>query len=78
MTIVEAVATRLEEIMKEKDLTQYRVFKLSGVAQSTLSEIRHRHSKSINLVSLYEILDGLDMEFVDFFASPLFKRENLE
>lgn len=78
MTIVEAVACRLEQIMKEKGLTQYKVFKLSGVAQSTISEILHRHSKSINLVTIYEMVDGLEMELLDFFDSPLFKRENLE
>ena len=78
MTITEAVAIRLKEIMEEKGVTQYRVYKLSGVAQSTISEILHRQSKSINIVAIYEIMDGLGLELSYFFDSPLFKRENLE
>ena len=78
MTVAEAVATRLEEIMQEKQVTQYRVFKLSGVAQSTISEIRHKQNKSINLIAIYEMMDGLELDLNYFFNSPLFKRGNLE
>ena len=78
MTVTEAVAIRLKEIMEEKGVTQYRVYKLSGVAQSTISEILHKHSKSINIVAIYEMMDGLGLELSYFFDSPLFKRDNLE
>ena len=78
MTVVEAVAIRLDEIMEEKGVTQYRVYKLSGVAQSTISDIRNQKGKSINLVAIYEMMDGLGLDLNYFFDSPLFKRENLE
>ena len=78
MTVAEAVSIRLEEIMQEKGVTQYRLFKLSGVAQSSISYLRNAKCQSINLVAIYEIMDGLGMELADFFDSPLFKRENLD
>ena len=78
MTISDAVATRLNEIIEEKGVTQYRLFILSGVAQSTIHDIRNKKGKSINLIAIYEIMDGLGMELADFFDSPLFKRENLD
>ena len=78
MTVAEAVAKRLEEIMSEKEVTQYRLSMLSGVAQSSISYLRNGKCQSINLVSIHEITDGLGMELIDFFDSPLFKRENLD
>lgn len=78
MNFNEAVATRLEEIMKEQNVTQYRLSALSGVAQSTIHYIRTGKTKSINLVAIYEMMDGLGLEIKDFFASSLFDRENLE
>ena len=78
MTLIEAVATRLEEIMKEKDVTQYRLFILSGVPQSTISYIRRKRSETVNLSVIYELMDGLELDLNYFFDSPLFKRGNLE
>ncbi|MCM1289556.1 MAG: helix-turn-helix transcriptional regulator [Corallococcus sp.] len=78
MKITEAVAIRLNEIMKEFDITQYRLSAKSGVAQSTIHDLRNCKSKSINLVAIYEIMDGLELDIEYFFNSPLFKRENLE
>lgn len=78
MTLSEAVAIRLEEIMKEYSVTQYRLSMLSGVAQSTIHYLRKHKTQSINLVAIYEMMDGLGLGIDYFFNSPLFKRENLE
>ena len=78
MNISEAVAIRLKEIMEEKGVTQYRLYKLSGVAQSTISYLRNGKIQAINLVAIYEMMDGLGLELSYFFDSPLFKRDNLE
>ena len=78
MTISEAVAIRLKEIMEEKGVTQYILSMLSGVAQSTISYLRNGKTQAINLIAIYEIMDGLELELSYFFNSPLFTRENLE
>ena len=78
MNLNDAIALRIEELLQEYHITQYRLAQLSGVSQSSISDLRHKKSQSINLVVIYELADGLGLGLDEFFKSPLFKRENLE
>ena len=78
MNLADALALRIEELLQEYNITQYRLSQLSGVSQSTIKEIRDKKNKSVNLTTIYELADGLGMGLDEFFNSPLFKRENLE
>ena len=42
MSLAEAIALRVEQLLKENNLTQYKLSKLSGVSQTTISEIRSK------------------------------------
>lgn len=77
MTLSEAVAIRLDELMKERNITQYRLFKLSGVAQTTIGDIRLQRNKSVSLLILHELSQGLGISLYDFFDCPLFKGDNI-
>ena len=78
MKLKEAFAKRLKEILKERNLTQYALFKLTGVPQSTISTIFNSDTKSISLSTIYEICSGLNIEFSDFFNSEFLKLENID
>ena len=78
MNLADAVAIRIEELLAERNITQYRLSQISGVPQATISDIRLKKNKSVNLTIIYEIADGLEMGLDEFFDSPLFKRENIE
>ncbi len=78
MVLSEAVSNRIKTILKERNLTQYGLFKLSGVPQSTISAILKCENKSVVLSTIYDICSGLGMELSDFFAAKEFKLENLE
>ena len=77
MTLSEAVSIRIEELMKERKITQYRLSILSGVSQSTIGDIRWQRNKSVNLRIIYEIAQGLKMDLIQFFNSPVFEGENI-
>ncbi len=77
MSIAEALATRIEELLAEHNITQYRLSMLSGVSQATISDIRLKKNKAVNVRILYEISQGLGMELADFFDSPLFRNGNI-
>ena len=77
MTLSDAVALRLEELMEERHLTQYRLYKLTGVAQSTIGDIRLQRNQSVSLLILHELAQGLGISLYDFFDSPLFKGDNI-
>lgn len=78
MQLNEAIAARIKELCKEKNLTQYQLHLKSGVPQSTLSTIMKCLYPSMKLRIIYEICEGLEITLEDFFHSPLFDRENLE
>ena len=73
-----AVAYRIKELCKEREMTQYQLYLKTGVPQSTLSTILKCSYPSMKFRIIYEICDGLEMELEDFFASDVFKRENIE
>ena len=78
MKLNEAVATRIKELCRERNMTQYQLFIASGVPQSTLSTIMRCAFPSMKLRIIYEICEGFQISLEEFFHSPLFDRENLE
>lgn len=77
MQLNEAISKRIDELMAERNLTQYKLSRKSGVPQSTLSTIKSCTFPSMKVRIIYEICEGLEIGIKDFFDSPLFDRENL-
>ena len=77
MELNEAVSKRISELCKERGLTQYALYKLTGVPQSTISTIINCRFPGMKLRIIYEICDGLGITIKEFFDSPIFDRENI-
>ncbi len=77
MTLTEALSIRVNELLNEKKISQYRLSVLSGVSQSSIGDVRHQRNKTVNIHILYEIAQGFNIELPDFFNSPLFKNGNI-
>ncbi len=77
MTLSLALATRINELIKKKKITQYRLSMNSGVPAPYISEIRHCKNKTTALYIVYDIAQGFDMTLQEFFDSPLFSYENI-
>ena len=77
MSLAEAVAARIEDLLKEHNLTQYKLYKLSGVAQSSISEIRSKKNKAPNLYIVYELAQGFGISLAEFFDCEYFKGFNI-
>lgn len=78
MKLQEALAKRIKAILKERNITQYELYKLSGVPQSTISTILKGEVKTIKLSTLYDICSGLNLEFEEFFAYDALKLKNID
>lgn len=63
MTLSEALAARVEELLEQHNITQYRLSILSGVSQTTISDIRLQKNETVNVRILYEIMDGFRLRF---------------
>ncbi len=60
---------RLINIMEEKDISAYKLWKLSGVAQSTISDILNKDDKNPTAKTLQKIADALGVSVDEFFKS---------
>lgn len=76
MNIGEAVRLRILEICSEHKITVNKLSTLSGITQSTLNNIVSGRNNSTTVSTVKKICDGLELNIIDFFSSPLF--ENLE
>ena len=66
MTLTEALSIRVNELLNEKKISQYRLSVLSGVSQSSIGDVRHQRNKTVNIHILYEIAQGFNIELPDF------------
>ena len=73
-----AVAMRISELLRIKNMTQYRLAVKSGITHSTLKNIMHETVKDNLLSTVILIAGGFDMSVSEFLNSPLFDEENLD
>ncbi len=76
MNIGEAVRLRIIELCKDNNITVNKLSTLCGITQSTLNNIVSGRNNSTTVSTVKKICDGLELNIIDFFTSPLF--ENLE
>ena len=72
-----AVALRISQLLKEKNMTQYRLAMNSGITHSTLKNIIHETVKDNLLSTVILIATGFNMTVSEFLDSQLFLEENL-
>ena len=78
MQLNKAVSLRLNELLEEKNMTQYQLYMKSGVPKSTISNVINCTYDSVKLRIIHEICQGLELSVSEFFQSPLFEESNLE
>lgn len=78
MELNQAVSQRIQELLKERDMTYYQLHIRSGVPKSTISNLVNCAYDSVKLRILHEICQGMNVDLVEFFRSPLFNETNLE
>ncbi|MBR6068989.1 MAG: helix-turn-helix transcriptional regulator [Ruminococcus sp.] len=74
MNISEAVAARILDLCKQKNITVNKLSTLSGVTQSTVNDIVNRKAKNIGIVTIKKLCDGFEMTISDFFNTDDFKK----
>lgn len=78
MRVNEAISIRITELLKERRMTKYRLYKLSGIPKSTISNIINCSYDTVTLRILHEMCQGLDISITEFFDSPLFAKDLLD
>lgn len=76
MGVYNVVVDRINELIKEKNITPNGLSYLSGVSQSTIKSILNGESKNPGIVTIKKLCDGLEVSLIEFFNTEAF--ENLE
>lgn len=73
MNISEAIASRIVELCRERQITVNKLSTISGVTQSTVNDIVNHRSRNIGIVTIKKLCDGLCITITEFFDSDIFK-----
>lgn len=78
MKLNQAISERLDELLRERGMTQYQLFVKSCVPKSTIGNVINCSYDSVKLRIIHEMCQGLGISITEFFESPLFAENNLE
>ena len=78
MTVNDAVATRILQLLTQKNMTQYRLEQQSGIQQGHMLWILNRKSKTVTLSTVMIIANGFGMTALELLADDLFLYKNLD
>lgn len=78
MTLNQAFAIRVRELLKNKKMTQYRLEQSTGIYHSTMNAILNNRIKASNFKNMALMIRALGMTIPDFFGSPVFDFDNLD
>lgn len=76
MTISEAVVRRIFELCDERHITVNKISNISGITQSTVSDIVNGATTNAGIATIKKLCDGFEISVREFFNSILF--EDLE
>ncbi len=78
MTVNDAVATRILQLLTQKNMTQYRLEQQSGIQHEHMQWILNRKSKTVTLSTVMIIANGFGMTVLEFLDDDLFLYKNLD
>ena len=78
MRTKEAVAQRILELCRERNIAVNALANNSGVSPSTIYSMLNQKSQNPGVVSIKKICDGLESTVREFFDSPLFDETEQE
>ena len=78
MRTKEAVAQRILELCRERNIAVNALANISGVSPSTIYRMLNQKSQNPGVVSIKKICDGLEITIREFFDSPLFDETEQE
>ena len=77
MKLSEAVGKRVENLLAERNMTQYQLYKNGGIPRSTISVTVDGKYKTVKLDTIYQIVATLGITLKDFFDDALFDEHDV-
>ena len=78
MNIANAISKRISQLLVDKNMTQYRLAKITCLSSQSLRDILHNRTKDVNSSTVFLIASAFGLSLKEFYDSPLFDAENIE
>ena len=78
MTVNDAVARRISKLLREKDISQYRLEQESGIQHGSMQCIMNGRNKTVTLSTVMLLAKGFGITLTEFLNDELFSLENLD
>ena len=78
MNLAQAVAKRTSELLKNNNISQYRLIKETCLDKTTIQSIMKGKTKDIKLSTIFLIADVFNMSISEFTNVDYFKKINIE
>jgi len=78
LTVNNAVAQRISKLLKEKNMTQYRLEQRSGIQHGSMQCIMNGRNKTVTLSTVIMLAKGFDITLTEFLDDDIFNSEELE
>lgn len=76
MRISESVSIRIRDILYERNISIYKLRDITGLNKGTITSLLYNRYDSVNLKTLFIILQSLNITVLEFLDSPLFANLN--
>lgn len=78
VSVNDAVAKRVVKLLKEKNMSQYRLEQRSGIQHGHMQWILSGKSKTVTLSTVLRLANGFGMTVLEFLSGDEFLYENLD
>ena len=78
MTVNNAVAKRIFELLEQRGITQYRLEQITGIQHGSMQCIMNGRNKTVTLSTIIMIARGFGISLVEFLNDDIFSSDDLE
>ena len=78
LTVNDAVARRVAMLLKEKNMSQYRLEQESGIQHGSMQCIMNGRNKTVTLSTVMMLAKGFHMSLTEFLDDAIFDPQGLE
>ena len=78
MKLAQATGKRIQELLFEKNMSQYRLAKTTCLNDKTISDLIKGKTTDVNFTTIYLICIALGISLNEFVDSALFNIDNIE
>lgn len=73
MLLPNAIRLRITTLLKENDLSAYKLAYKSGISPSNISDVLREKVSESTLSTILHICEGLNITLIDFFDNEIFQ-----